>query len=806
MAAVIVQARADWRAHWRSWLTLALLVALAGGAALALAAGARRTDTAYPRFLATERAADAEVFLNDPSLVAPVQHLPEVAESAVAQVILPIETDFAPVVLIDGRLGQTINRFKFLAGRPVRPDRADEVAVSFLVARSRHLRIGSVLTVRLITGVPSALPAAQPTGRPAGPTIQASALRVVGIEASPGEFPPRSATFNLPVYLSPAFLGTSVGAQAQNVPGSVKELAVRLHHGARDVPAFLADVGRMTGGPVGSTVLADQTAGVRRSLHLQAVALWLMAGFVALATAIIVFQLLLRQAADDAADHFALRGLGMTSGQLVVSGTLRAEVMAVLGAAGAAVLAAVWSPLLPLGTARIAEPHAGFAVDATAIGLGTLGILLVVGLLGALAQLRATRSASPSSSETARSTRPSSVGYALSRAGAPVVVTTGVRLALQPGRGRSAVPVRATVTAAAVGVAALTAAMTFGASLSHLLASPRLYGVTFDADVQYGGLSGDPSSFLPALRADPAVSALATASTGIPLLARGVSFGAVATTTEAGALDPTVIEGRLPAGPNEILLGSRTLSALRAHLGQTIEITSRFLTRGVPMRIVGRGVLAAVADNEQLGQGAVLAPDAVKVFADLATPGFSVPPPGDVYVRFRPGVPKDREIAALTDKLGGPGAVFVYRPTVPSDVADFGQVRNLPHILAGLLGAMAAAAMAHLLVTAVRRRRRDLAVLKTLGFVPRQVSEAIAWQATTVSLTGMALGLPIGMAAGRSAWGVVARQLGVVVQPRVPWTLVALLVPAGLLVANLVAAGPALVAGRVRPAAVLRSE
>jgi ABC-type lipoprotein release transport system permease subunit len=59
-------------------------------------------------------------------------------------------------------------------------------------------------------------------------------------------------------------------------------------------------------------------------------------------------------------------------------------------------------------------------------------------------------------------------------------------------------------------------------------------------------------------------------------------------------------------------------------------------------------------------------------------------------------------------------------------VANFGQVRNLPQILAGLLGVVAAAALAYLLVSPIRRRRRDLAVLRTLGFVPRQISAAIA--------------------------------------------------------------------------------
>ena len=70
-------------------------------------------------------------------------------------------------------------------------------------------------------------------------------------------------------------------------------------------------------------------------------------------------------------------------------------------------------------------------------------------------------------------------------------------------------------------------------------------------------------------------------------------------------------------------------------------------------------------------------------------------------------------------------------------------------MLAGLLALLAAAALAHLLVTSVRRRRRDLAILKSLGFVRGQVSAAVAWQATTVALLALAVGLPLGVALGR---------------------------------------------------------
>ena len=58
MSSVRLALRADLSRLWRSMLGLALLLGLIGGVVLAAAAGARRTDTAYPRLLAWASAAD----------------------------------------------------------------------------------------------------------------------------------------------------------------------------------------------------------------------------------------------------------------------------------------------------------------------------------------------------------------------------------------------------------------------------------------------------------------------------------------------------------------------------------------------------------------------------------------------------------------------------------------------------------------------------------------------------------------------------------------------------------------------------
>jgi ABC-type antimicrobial peptide transport system permease subunit len=127
-------------------------------------------------------------------------------------------------------------------------------------------------------------------------------------------------------------------------------------------------------------------------------------------------------------------------------------------------------------------------------------------------------------------------------------------------------------------------------------------------------------------------------------------------------------------------------------------------------------------------------------------------------------------------------------------------------LLALLLALAGAATLTHTLVTSIRRRRRDLAILKTLGFVRRQVNAAVAWQSTTVAILALLVGLPVGIAGGRLLWNVFADSLGVVPEPVVSVGGTLLLVPAVLIVSNLIAAFPARSAGRTRPAIVLRTE
>ena len=76
------------------------------------------------------------------------------------------------------------------------------------------------------------------------------------------------------------------------------------------------------------------------------------------------------------------------------------------------------------------------------------------------------------------------------------------------------------------------------------------------------------------------------------------------------------------------------------------------------------------------------------------------------------------------------------------------------------------------------------------------------WQTTTVGLAGIVIGVPVGIVVGRLIWQEFAANLGVVAVPVVNARTFAVASLGRLVLANVLAAGPALVAG----ASLLRTE
>jgi hypothetical protein len=794
VTAALLRARADLRARRRSWAALTLLIGLGAGAVIGAVAAGRRTDTAYPRFVAAHRAGDVVLYPPFGPQFSPVDfdaaaRLPQVALTGRAFFVPLAESDIALTAPADDAYGRLIDRPKLLHGRMPRPDELGVAAVPYTVASSRRLHVGSLLAVHVTTlqlGNDSA----------PGPPPLRLPLRIVGIEASPGEFPPLNAlNGGAGVHISRA-----QAVRLSTTYGAFEELVARLHRGNADVTAFETGLNHLTDGrPQLDSSYAPQAANVQRSLHLQAVALWVLGGLLGIVLLLVSGQLLARQSFLESPDNATLAALGMTADQLWAVGMARAAAVGLGAAVVAAVTTLAASPFTAVGTARIAEPHPGFALDAIALGPGAIAVLVAVVALAALPTWRLSRSVSRSDvlDESPRSALSTILGPGALTPTADV----GVRMALQPGRGRSAVPVRSSLVAVAVAVAALVGALTFGASLSHLLDTPRLYGSSWDAAVSTSTADSIDAA-VPPMAADRRVSAIAIADTGVPLAVNDQRVDGLVLKPVRGVLEPTVIKGRAPTAPGELLLGTKTLRRLHRNVGDEVEVRiTAVRPNPVRFRIVASGVLPPTSDAGQLGEGAYLTYSGEE---RLAPPGITIPPAGSAFVRFAPGVDQQVGIAAVT-KDAGPG-YYAIPPPKPTDVVNFGRVESLPVLTAVLLGALAIATLAHTLLTSVQRRQRDLAVLKTLGFLPAQVRGAVAWQASSFCAVALLIGIPVGVATGRWTWDMLAHQLGTLPEPAVPPVALLVIVPTAIVVANLVAAWPARLAGRVRPAIALRTE
>jgi predicted lysophospholipase L1 biosynthesis ABC-type transport system permease subunit len=214
------------------------------------------------------------------------------------------------------------------------------------------------------------------------------------------------------------------------------------------------------------------------------------------------------------------------------------------------------------------------------------------------------------------------------------------------------------------------------------------------------------------------------------------------------------------------------------------------------MRVVGRAVFPEFGDAGELGTGALVTYAGMQRLLPDAHRNLFL-------LRFAPGENHPAEFARLRAALA---PVPTRTSGRPPDLEDLANLASLPAVLAIVLASLGAATLAHTLVTSVRRRRRDLAVLKTLGFVRRQVSFVVACQTTTLVVLALAIGVPLGASLGRLAWTTYADDLGAVVRPQVPPLPILLAVPVALLFANAVAAVPAWLAARTRPATIFHAE
>jgi hypothetical protein len=801
--------RLDGLRRWRSLAVLALLIALATATVLTSIAGARRGQTAFDRLWAGSLPATATVLPNQPGFDwAKVAALPEVTALTKFPVVFGYEAQgftgaSTGFPLADDQMTRTIERPVMMAGRLFNPRRADEVIITPRFAATSGKHVGDTLTLELASVQQANQEYDGSTGPPLGPKVRA---RIVGVGRTPWGLDADTPGSPGGILSTPAlFSRYRANMMGTNGQAYINAL-VRLKGGQAAIPAFRADLARVTGRS--DIDVWDNQQQIGAPMHQVSdyeAACLLAFGLAALAAALfLIGQSIARYTSATVADLQVLQALGMTRRQAIAAAcagpALAGVAGSTLGVAGA-VVASRW---MPIGLASIAEPHPGIDADWLVLAPGWVLVPLLV-LAGSAAAaavaLAAGRRQTPQ--------RRSAIVGTLAAVNFPVPLVVGARFALEPGRGRSSVPVRSALVGAVVGVLGVLAAFTFSAGVSDAATHPQRFGQTWQLTtfLGYNGHDFGPASrVLRAVAADRDVTGVDDALIGGAQSESGQVSVESFTYAPVGGKRPAVVltSGRMPARPDEIVLAPTTAQELHAGTGSVVRLTGGGTTAR-PVRVTGIGFVPSGPHNGY-ADGAWLTPGGYnRIFHDTHY-AFKF---HAATVSLRPGADVqavERRLDAAAAAIPG-GKVFTFTPPDPlQEIQTIKDLELLPVALSAFLALLAVSAVGHALATAVRRRRHDLAVLRALGITRRQARLVVTTQASMLALIGIVFGVPLGIALGRAVWRTVAGFTPLAYHP--PFALLALLLigPVALLAANALAAWPQHRAARLHSARVLRSE
>ncbi len=778
---------------------VAVLVAVGGGAVIATLAAASRTATAHDRMIAATHAYDVLVNPDRGSESAldtsAVGRLPEVADEGrgdgIALMDVRTGSMFPIPIVSDGHGFFEIARPKVLSGRLPDPAKGDEVFVAEDWAQHAGVRVGDVIpTVSASNAEIASMPE---TGFSPTALVQAAKdgrlgritdLHVVGSGVWFDDVVRDDGEDGVSMVLTPAYPALD-GTPLDQLSGYYG-LEVRLRSPG-DLPRLRADVEAMV--PDESIAfrtlpsIRGQVTRTIRPLVISLVAVGLAGAALLVALISVVLLRVVSNHRIEQAQWWVL-GAVRQERALGVGAALAAAV--VVGSVLAVAVAWLLSPLGPVGAARVAEPSPGLRFDGPLL-LGSALVLVVVALaIVAVVAWRTTRI------RPRRTIRPSRLVDRVASFGLPNTMVVGLRNTMA---GPEA------VVAALVAIAVGATVLTFTSGVQRFTSTPALYGWNWDSIISWSGPEDTSEDALTtwarAVGDSPRTEGAAIVSVTDVVL-DGTPVVTAAFEPVKGHLGPTLAAGRLPRDEGEIALGGRTMRSLAVGVGDVVAAAG-----GQRLRVVGRIVLPSLAnysgsDKTAVGEGAVVTPTALRALG----PAFS---PVGLAVRTAPGSDVDQ----LTAEHPPPSPDIELQAVArrrPSDIIQLHALSEVPFLLAGVLAALALVVAVHAVWSAAQRRRREHAVLRALGWRPRDSRAGVLWHAVGIMVLAVLAGLPIGLVAGRWLWRRLAGFLGTVPVSVAP--LVTLFVAAAIfgLVAVAAAVVPAQRAARRPPAVALRVE
>jgi FtsX-like permease family protein len=803
MSVVFAWLRLDVRRRWRSLAVLALLIAIASGTVMTAVAGARRGASAIGRIEARTLPATAAILANTPGFDwAKIRRLPEVETLATFGAQFTIK-GLPPAMVaepVHDPMMRTIEKPVVLSGRIFDYNRVDEAFVSPHFVSHFHKDVGDWLTVVLAT--PKEVTAhggSGPNGTFTGPELR---VQIVGVGIAPwySDTLDGKGTVELPPAVVRRYPQNTLGDLTH--PETVYEgnALVRLKGGAAAVPQLRADLARVAGrSDIDVWDIAERLVRPgQREATFEASCLLAFGAAAFMAAVFLVGQAIVRYAAASTAELQTLRALGMSPRQAIATASAGPIVAGALGGGLGVLGAIIASRWFPIGVASTAEPTPGTSADWVVFGPGLAAIVLLTAIASATAAGLAVGARA-----RAMKARRSSLATLLARAGLSVPVVVGTRFALEPGRGRTSVPVRPALIGAVIGVLGILAAFTFSQGVADAAGHPERFGQTFHLSAFVG--EGD-QDFVPtdkltaALRARPEVAGVDNARVGVATGPDGDSSVTLYSySTGPKPLPVVVTSGRMPRSADEVLLAPQSLQALHTRVGDRVALSGSKGTATV--KVTGAGLVPTGSHNGYADGGWVTSSGYDTLFRGFK---FHLS-----YVSLRPDARTENAGVALTAAIARDPAFrdVAFAPPDPlTELTELRQVRVLPIVLGLFLALLAVGAVGHALATAVRRRSHDLAVLRAVGMTQWQSRGVVVTQASVLALVGLAFGVPLGLAIGRTVWRAVADYTPVQYVPPLAVTAVLLVVPAALLIANALAAWPGHRAARLRIAHVLRTE
>ena len=800
-AAVWYRGRVELRNGWRAVAFLTVLVALVAGGVLGVVVGVRRNATAYDRLVQWSGGPDvvvtpgeSEEGFGSPEMVRRIRALPTVKDVSVLGGLAAVPVDrtdrpndadwtFQALVPTDAKTLHTTMRPILLAGRLPDPAHPTEIIVNERTAHDRRLWVGSSFRFAYWSE----------TTAPAGNRITA---RVVGIVRFSDEIVQAQNAAENVIVLSPAFFRRHPEHIAFRV------VNVNLVDSSRDIAEFEKSMTALaTVGPPGFATVPTHLSLIHRVAGPTNSTMIMFALVFGLIGLLVIGESIRKVHQDRSRARRILGALGAGPGRLYRIALVVPLAGVTLGLIGAAAVSVALSPLFPIGIASRAELHRGVAINVgwTLAGLAIAAIVIVT-VVEAVTWQSVTRSRSDRL--ITRSSR--LVGW-MRQAGMPLAAVLGTRHALTPSTGsRSA---RSGIGGLTLGVAALVLAVVFAANLTSLERNPHRYGWNWDQLVELNGKPGSPqmTAVLDRLEADPAVAAV-SGLTPMPLVVNGTRMPAVAVVERHRPIEATMVEGRPPTGKAEVALGARAMRQLGVHLHDRVALSLPGTSRVIRATVVGQVVLPTLGvelqtDNTGLGFG-VLAPLAtIERLGHRKEVGITI--------RYRPNASasaRAASIAPFRKDLTTGNAVLISGAQKPNDIVGLEGVGRLPLALSLVLTLLVTLGLGLAMKSSLQSRRRDLAVLKGIGFLRRQLVGIVMWEATVASLIAVTFGVTLGVAAGRWTWRITARELGIAPTTITPLPTLGLLAIGALVVGNLVALIPARIAARTPVNSTLKSE